>query len=250
MPDPQSLTRRALSIGLDVGLFTSRASGQDRALTRERAVADALTRSPRTAILVADTAAALAGLLTARTLPNPTLSGVYSKDTPNYHLTADYPIDFLWLRGTKTQAAQLGRDAARYRYIYGRALVALDADTAYTRALALLEKSRLSARTAQDADSLRKMAVARRNAGDASELDVQLAAVRAAQQANVAAADSLAAVSALLDLQSVIGMSSERLEISLADSLTDPPAGPAIQQGSPLPVVAAQAALQSALVNT
>src|SRR5262249_5862966 len=148
------------------------------------------------------------------------------------------PIDFLWLRGTRVQAAQLDRDAARYRYIYERAVVALDADTTYTRALALTEKSRLSARTARDADSLRRMAIARRNAGDAGELDVQLATVSAAQQANVAAADSLAAVSALLDLQVLLGRSSDRIEVSLGDSLTDPSAAPATATGAPLPVAA------------
>ena len=247
---PSLRFRRSRLVGAAGLLCASILNAQGGALTRARAVSDALARSPRTTILAADTASAYASLLTARTLPNPTISGVYSKDTPNYHLTADYPIDFLWVRGVRTQAAQLGRDAARYRYIYGRALVALDADTAYTRALALLEKSRLSARTAQDADSLRKMAVARRNAGDASELDVQLATVSAAQQANVAAADSLAAVSALLDLQVVLGLATEHVEISLADSLTDPPSGPAAQQGSPLPIVAADAALQSALLQS
>src|SRR5207249_4828806 len=113
----------------------------------------------------------------------------------------------------------------------------------------LVEKTRLSARTAQAADSLRRMAIARRNAGDASELDVQLATVSAAQQANVAAADSLAAESALLDLQVIIGLSSDQIQISLADSLGDPPTGSARQQGSPLPVVAAEAALQSALIG-
>jgi cobalt-zinc-cadmium efflux system outer membrane protein len=227
-------------------VFSSRLYGQGRALTREQALADAIARSPRSTILAADTAAAYAGLLTARALPNPAISAVYSKDTPNYHLTADFPVDFLWLRGTRLQAAELDRDAARYRYIYDRAVVALDADTTYTRAVAQGEKSRLSARTARDADSLRKMAVARRNAGDASELDVQLATVSAAQQANVAAADSLAAVSALLDLQVILGLPSDHVEISLADSLADPGAAPVTPQGLPLPVAAAEAALNSA----
>jgi cobalt-zinc-cadmium efflux system outer membrane protein len=248
MSASRSLTRRAFSIGLAAGLFTSRSYGQERSLSRERAVSEALARSPRTAILVADTAAALAGLLTARTLPNPTIAGVYSRDTPNYHLTADYPIDFFWLRGPRVQAAQLDRDAARYRYVYERAVVALDADTTYTRALAQSEKSRLSARTARDADSLLRMAIARRNAGDASELDVQLATVSAAQQANVAAADSLAAVSALLDLQALLGLSSDHVEIALTDSLTDPAAAPVRPQGSPLSIAAAQATLSSALL--
>jgi outer membrane protein, heavy metal efflux system len=226
-------------------------AAQATPLSRTAAVGEAVARSPRSGILLSDTASAFAQLLTARALPNPTLSAVYSKDTPNYHLTADLPVDYLWLRGLRVQGARLSRDAARYRYIYGRALVALDADTTYTRALAAAARSRLSARTAMDTDSLRRMAVARRNAGDASELDVQLATVNAAQQTNVAAADSLTAVSTLLDLQAILGMPTDHVVIVLTDSLTEPPTdGVVTQAGTTLPVVAAEASLQSALLAT
>ena len=220
-------------------------------LSRAQAVQDAVTRSPRSGVLGADTAVAFAQLLTARALPNPTLSASYTKSVPMYHITADFPVDYLWLRGTRVQAAQLTRDAARYRYTFGRAMVALDADTTYTRALAAASRSRLSGRTAQDTDSLRRMAVARRNAGDASELDVQLATVNAAQQANVAAADSLTAVSVLLDLQAILGLPTNRVEIVLTDSLTEPPVDAAIaQEGATLPVAAADAALQAAVLGS
>lgn len=227
------------------------AGGQAVPLSRAQAVQDAVVRSPRSGILLADTASAWAQLLTARALPNPSLSASYSKSPPNYHLTADLPVDYMWLRGLRVGAAQLARDAARYRYTFGRALVALDADTTYTRALAATARSRLSARTAQDADSLRKMVVARRNAGDASELDVQLASVSAAQQANVAAGDSLTAVSTVLDLQAILGLSTNQVVIVLSDSLTEPPVdAPVTQAGSTLPVIAAEASLQSALLGT
>src|SRR4051812_21248030 len=195
-------------------LAVSSGASQGTPLSRSQAVRDALTRSPRSGILLGDTASAFAQLLTARALPNPTLSAVYSKDTPNYHLTADLPVDYLWLRGLRVQGAQLSRTAARYRYAYGRALVALDADTTYTRALASMERSRLSARTAMDTDSLRRMAIARRNAGDASELDVQLATVSAAQQANIASADSLTAISAILDLQAILGLATDHVAVA------------------------------------
>jgi cobalt-zinc-cadmium efflux system outer membrane protein len=227
------------------------AGAQAVPLSRAQAVQDAVTRSPRSGVLGADTAVAFAQLLTARALPNPTLSASYTKSVPMYHITADFPVDYLWLRGTRVQAAQLTRDAARYRYTFGRAMVALDADTTYTRALAAASRSRLSGRTAQDTDSLRRMAVARRNAGDASELDVQLATVNAAQQANVAAADSLTAVSVLLDLQAILGLPTNRVEIVLTDSLTEPPVDATIaQEGGTLPVAAADAALQAAVLGS
>ena len=227
------------------------AGAQTVPLSRADAVQDAIARSPRSGVLVADTAVAFAQLLTARALPNPSLSASYTKSTPMYHVTADFPVDYLWLHGTRVQAAQLSRDAARYRYTFGRAMVALDADTTYTRALAAAARSRLSGRTAQDTDSLRRMAVARRNAGDASELDVQLATVSAAQQANIAAADSLTAVSVLLDLQAILGLPTNRVEIVLTDSLTEPPTDGAVAQaGATLPVAAADAALQAALLGS
>jgi cobalt-zinc-cadmium efflux system outer membrane protein len=91
------------------------------------------------------------------------------------------------------------------------------------------------------------MAIARRDAGDASDLDVELATVNAGQQANAAAADSLTLVSALLDLQAAIGLGDGQVTIAPVDSLTPPPAdSAAVPAGSPLPVAAAEAALTSA----
>ena len=183
-----------------------RASAQQGpALTREAAIASAIERGGRLRLAVADTATAFAQWRVARTFENPVLSAQYTKSAPQYHVTLDLPFDYPWLRGTRVAAAEATRAAARYRYAFERAAVALDADTTYTRAIAAQEKLRLSRRNAADADSLRRIAVARREAGDASDLDVELATVSAGQQANVAAADSLTWISALLDLQTVIG---------------------------------------------
>src|SRR5438034_11364901 len=74
-------------------------------LSRSQAVREAVARSPRSGILLADTSSAFAQLLTARALPNPTLSASYSTSTPMYHLTADLPVDAWWLRGLRVQGA-------------------------------------------------------------------------------------------------------------------------------------------------
>src|SRR5206468_11615595 len=58
-----------------------------------------------------------------------------------------------------------------------------------------------SHRNARDADSLLAMARLRREVGDASELDVRLAAVNAGQLENVASDDSLSSIAALVALQ-------------------------------------------------
>ena len=88
------------------------------------------------------------------------------------------------------------------------------------------------------------MAVLRRDAGDASDLDVELATVNAGQVANDAASDSVAALATLLDLQAVMGLAADRVGVALADSLAPPVPGQApAGSGMPLQVVAAEAAL-------
>jgi cobalt-zinc-cadmium efflux system outer membrane protein len=145
--------------------------------------------------------------------------------------------------------------------------VALDADTTYTRVLAALARVRLSRRNAEDADSLLRMAIARRDAGDASDLDVALATVSAGQQENVAAADSLTYISLLLDLQTVIGLVADQVVVRPTDSLVTPPAdllipasdsradtrlvhadSGAALDSAPLSLAAAQASYESALL--
>ena len=220
-----------------------------RALTREAAIATALQRGGRLRLAHADTASASARLRLARTLENPAITAEYSKSAPQYHLTLDLPLDYPWLRRTRIAAAQASRDAAKYRYLFERAAVALDADTTYTRAVAAREKLRLSRRNAIAADSLRRIAVARRNAGDASDLDVELATISAGQQANAAASDSLTLVSTLLDLQTVIGMSTQDANVDAVDSLTGPGSPSAQASGQLLPTAAAEAELRSATLG-
>jgi cobalt-zinc-cadmium efflux system outer membrane protein len=90
-------------------------------------------------------------------------------------------------------------------------------------ALAARERMRLSRRNAQDADSLRTIAEKRRDAGDASDLDVELATVNAGQLANAAATDSMAYVSAVLDLQAALGLGADEATLAPSDSLVLPP---------------------------
>jgi cobalt-zinc-cadmium efflux system outer membrane protein len=229
--------------------FVGRAAAQQKPITRTDAIEAAVTIGPRLAVATADTAVALATLISARALPNPTLAASYTKDPPPYHSTLEIPLDFPWLRGARVGSAKAARTAAQYRYAFERASAALDADTTYTRALAARAHAQLSRRNAQAADSLRRMAIVRRDAGDASELDVELATVNAGQQANTAAADSLTYVSTLLDLQTVMGLVAEQPQIVPSDSLGMPPAadgGEALDGAPTLEVAAAQQTLNSA----
>jgi cobalt-zinc-cadmium efflux system outer membrane protein len=195
----------------------------------------------------ADTLAARAEVIAARAVPNPSLTTTYSKDPPQYHIIAGIPLDLGAFRSARIQSADAARMAAALRYEYDRASITFDADTAYTRVLAAAAHAQLSRRNAQDADSLRRIAEIRRDAGDASDLEVQLAAVNAGQQLNTAIADSLTLTSALLDLQAVIGVSPGQGAVLPADSLSSPPDdGLGAAVGTPLLIASAEARLAAA----
>ena len=108
-----------------------------RTVTRADAVTAALARGARAALGRADTTAALGGVRAARAFPNPTFSGSYTKDAPNYHALGDLPLDLPWLRSPRIGAAEAARDAARYRFAFERAAIRFDVDTTYSRSLAL-----------------------------------------------------------------------------------------------------------------
>lgn len=249
------MRRRSAGFGIlaAIGcLATTRVVVAQAPVRREEAVATAVTQGARLGIARADTAIAYAQLLTARALQNPALSAVYSKAVPNYHVTMDLPFDLPYQRRARVGSARAARMAAQYRFGFERAAAALDADTTYTRAIAARDLAQLSRRNAQDSDSLRRMVIARRDAGDASDLDVELAAITAGQASNTAAADSLVYLATVLDLQVVMGLVADRVAIEPTDALTAPPV-PALPidsglplRGSPLQVAAALAAVEAA----
>jgi outer membrane protein, heavy metal efflux system len=211
------------------------------------AVDSAVTRGTRVALARADSATARAGLTAAREWPNPTLTFQYTRDEPHYHGFLEFPIDYPWLRNARIKSAVLAAHSAGYRFAFERAAARFDAETTYVRAQVAAEHARLSHENGVYADSLYRLAVVRREAGDASDLDVQLATVTDGQAANASAADSLAAIGAVLDLQALMGMPSDRILISLADSLALVPvsADPDTSVERTLQVAAAEEALGS-----
>jgi cobalt-zinc-cadmium efflux system outer membrane protein len=229
------------------GALLCGAAGAQQPVTRGNAIESALSRGARLAVARADTAAARAQLIAAGARENPLLAATYSKSPPQYHLTMELPFTLPGVRGLRIESAQANRRAAGYRFQFERAAVAVDADTTFTRAQAALAHAVLSRRNSEDADTLLSMAVARRNAGDAAELDVQLATVNAGQQRNAAIADSLSLVLTLEDLRTVMGLPAGTGPLFLVDSLTPPRVDSAAAFiGTPLPVAAAQQSLTAA----
>ena len=215
-------------------------------LTRQQAVDAAISRGARAAVARADTLVGVAGVLSARQRDNPSLSLTYSKSVPTYHEILDIPLDISGARSARIGAAQATLLASQYRFRFERAAAALDADTTYTRSIAALEHLRLSRRNAHDADSLRRMAIVRRDAGDASELDVLLATVNAGQAANLAGADSLTLISTIFDLQAVMGFDTSVVLVMPSDSLSLPPSSENVAVTAPLPIASAEQSLKAA----
>ena len=203
-------------------MFLSAVARSQEPVTRQQAIESAVTRGARAGVARADTLVGSAQLRAARQWDNPSLSATYSRAVPTHHEVVDLPLDLTGVRSARIRSAQSTRLASQYRFQFERAAAALDADTTYTRALAAAEHLRLARRNAKDADSLRRMSIIRRDAGDASELDVLLATVNAGQAANVTAADSLTYVSTLFDLQAVMGLDADRVVIAPIDSLALP----------------------------
>lgn len=228
-------------------MFFSAVAWSQEPVTRQQAIESAVARGARAGVARADTLVGSAQLLAARQWDNPSMSATYSRAVPTHHEIVDLPLDLTGVRSARIRSAEATRLASQYRFQFERAAAALDADTTYTRALAASEHLRLARRNAKDADSLRRMSIVRRDAGDASELDVLLATVNAGQAANVTAADSLAYVSTLFDLQAVMGLDANSVVITPIDSLTLPASPNA--NGVPvrtLPVAAAELALTAA----
>lgn len=224
-------------------------SGEIRAQQRvsmQEAVRVALAQGPRAALAGVDTLTARAELLSATLFPNPMLAAGYTKSPPQYHTSVEIPVDYFWLRGPRASAARAGLDAARFRAALQRAQLVFDVEVQYTRSLAGRDRWLLSRRIAIEGDSLLTMVRVRHAAGDASQLDVELALISAAQLHNTAIADSVSAISNLLDLQLLMGLAADRPVLVLTDPLRLPREDTLMRSMVALQVEAAQASLRAA----
>ncbi len=229
-----------------------------RMVTRAEAIASALSKSPRHTLARLDSVSAFAQLRTARQYENPMLATSYTEAAPQAHVTLDVPIDLPRQREPRIAAARALLGAMTVRLGLADALLAFDTDTAYTRAQTLDAQARLLALTARDADSLVILVRIRRDAGDASDLDVEIATVAAGQSANLAVTAYASSAASLLRLQLLMGISPESMRIALPDSIDRsavdvPVASPTSNSmgiGQALPVAAAALDVRAAEEQT
>jgi cobalt-zinc-cadmium efflux system outer membrane protein len=218
----RALVHCALLLGCGLARVGAQQLPSLPAITRDSAVSLALAHGSRAAVASATARSAAARVREAGAFANPLLSASYSKSLPQYHASVDLPLDFLTLRGLRVASARSSSEAAQLRLAFERAAIRLDVDTSYTIASARRARARLSLRNAVDAESLLTIAAVRRSAGDASDLDVDVARISAGRARNIAVADSQAAVAATLQLQQTIGLPAGRETIAIADSLDVP----------------------------
>lgn len=209
----------ALVAALFGALLGAGTAGAQQPVSLKEATDSALARGSRVGVGRTDTLSAAALVSIARAWQNPSLSASYTKDQPSYHVSLDVPLDLPHIRRLRIQAARASRDASLAGLELTRAIVRFDVQNAYTEALAAAGRADLSRETLRDASRLLGMVRARRDAGDASEMDVELAEVESSQSASAFADDSLRARSSVLALQLQMGMPAETLTIKLTDSL-------------------------------
>ncbi len=252
-PRLRALTRGAMLTAMAASGIAAPAIAAQRgavppSITRDSAVSIALEHGSRAALASATSRGALARVRAAGAFSNPTLAASYSKSVPQYHAIVDIPLDFITLRGLRIASARSASEAAQLRLAFERAAIRLDVDTSYTIAAARRARAALSRRNAIDADSLLSVASVRRSAGDASDLDVDVASINAGRARNVASADSADAISSVLGLQQTLGLATSEAMIAIADSLDVPSTGTSgrASDSVPLRVAAAQRDLRSA----
>jgi cobalt-zinc-cadmium efflux system outer membrane protein len=239
--------RRACGLALLLSaspLLSGHAHAQRR-VTLEEAVAAAQANAPSVAIARADSAVARAEVSAARVLPNPVLALDYSQSPPTKHVIAEQPLDFPWIRNARIRAAETALGAAGLVTQAERATIRYRAEVAYVRAAGTAEIERLSRQNVANVTELVNSVRARQAAGDASELDVALAQVTLGQLRSTALTDSLAVISAAIDLQVLMGIPGATAQVLPADSLAAIPFAAAAVSGSAGATLRVAAAQQS-----
>lgn len=243
MPPRPHAWRRALLV---LALFSLRAfdaGAAQQPVTEQEAVQAALRELPRLAAAHADSAAARAALRSAAEYPNPGLALEYTKDSPNYHLEVEQALEYPWVRSPRIQAARSALRASSLRVELTRARIRYDVLAAYAAAASARQIVTLSGQQAAHGAELLRIAGARRAAGDASDLDVDLARVNAAALSSALLADSLQLVTATLELQAAMGLPVDAVRVVAVDTL---PAEFAVPGDSALAVAASEAEQRAA----
>ncbi|MGD8282360.1 MAG: ATP-binding protein, partial [Gemmatimonadota bacterium] len=214
--------------GLALAASPRPARAQER-ISLERALVLAEESAPELDAAAADSSALAAALSGAEAFPNPLLALGYSRSAPRYHVEAELPLDYPWLRGPRIHSAAARATTGSFDAAVARARLAYVVEVAYGQALGAGALLALSEQATADGAELVRIAEAREAAGDAAALDVSVARMALDNLRSSLIADSLATADALIGLQALVGLPPDGAAIVPSDSLAalrEPPDSP------------------------
>lgn len=195
-------------------------------LTADDAVQIALLNNPRVRAAMLSIGVSRADFVQATLFTNPTLT--LSLRLPdggglaNFETALTQNIADLWLIPARKRVAQAALDRTVLDAARTAASIALDARTAYVRAVRAAGQHVLARDQRAIVDRLVEVALLRQQAGSGSEIDVNLARTQQLE-ADVAVRNAaLAATEARSELARVLGISSSPDSLVLADELPRP----------------------------
>ena len=141
------------------------------ALSQEQAVAVALWNNADFQSALADLGLARADVITARQLPNPTLSVLFPLGPKQLEFIARFPLDAWVLRPQRVAAANLDYEAVSQKLVQGGLDLARDMKLACTAVALAREKLRLAREAGVIFRKMSEVAEARQRAGDTGELE-------------------------------------------------------------------------------
>ena len=185
------------------------------ALSEDQAIAIALWNNPSFQAALSELGLARAEVIKAGQLPNPALGLLLPNNDKALELALKLPLDALWLRPLRVQAAQLDAQATADRLTQGGLNVIRDVRIACAGIELARQRRQHAEESAAAFAGMAKIADARRDAGDTGELEPSQARAEAEvsrQEAQRLAHEEKLAVE---NLRALLGMSSGDEALSL-----------------------------------
>jgi cobalt-zinc-cadmium efflux system outer membrane protein len=199
---------------------------QEGGITADEAVEIALLNNPRLQAQLLDVGIGRAEVVQAGLFSNPgfalALRFPDGGGLADLEMSLAQNIAELWQIPIRQRAAQRDLDRIIVQSARAASATALDARAAYFRAVGADREQELALDNLAITQQLVDLAIARREAGSGSEVDVNLTRSQHMDSELQARSAALAAVEARADLVELLGLESAPSQIKLAEALSDP----------------------------
>ncbi len=234
----RDVERSAISVEMAVGvpseklLLDAQAAGMATTtlladgVTADEAVQIALLNNPRVRAALLSVGVSRADIVQSTLFTNPLLT--LSLRLPdggglaNFETTLTQNIAELWLIPARKRAAERDLDRTVLEAARTAASIALDARTAYVRALRAERQRGLAGDALAITERLVEVSLLRQQAGTGSEIDVNLARTQRLDAVTSLRNAELVAVESRAELAGLLGLSVDPGSLVLADTLPDP----------------------------